>query len=211
MTGKRLLLHALFLLLLPVIVAWLGISTAGAIALVLLALLWRWAISLSAILAPARIPDLELETISASHFVEKVRWCMDRLGVAGASESGVDAAALMDELEAERVANAQLEERVRAIKEKQETTMAGLEGQVTRLKAQVESRDGELSRLKAVGDELRRSNQALREANASALPDADLVNGSLAAEVEALRAARAADRAEIDDILATLDPVLKEA
>ena len=81
MTGKRLLLHSLFLLLLPVVVAWLGISTAGAFALVLLALLWRWAISLSAIMAPAKIPDLELETISASHFVEKVRWCMDRLGV----------------------------------------------------------------------------------------------------------------------------------
>jgi len=31
------------------------------------------------------------------------------------------------------------------------------------------------------------------------------------AEVEALRAAQSADRAEIDDILATLDPVLKEA
>jgi glutathione S-transferase len=81
MTGKRLLLHSLFLVLLPVIVAWLGISTAGAVALVLLALLWRWVISLSAIVAPAKVPELELETISASHFVEKVRWCMDRLGV----------------------------------------------------------------------------------------------------------------------------------
>jgi glutathione S-transferase len=81
MTGKRLLLHSLFLFLLPVIVAWLGISTAGAFALVLLALLWRWAISLSAMVLPAKVPELELETIAASHFVEKVRWCMDRLGV----------------------------------------------------------------------------------------------------------------------------------
>ncbi len=81
MTGKRLLIHSLFLFLLPVIVAWFGISVAGAIALVLLALVWRWGISLSAIAAPAKIPDLELETISASHFVEKVRWCMDRLSV----------------------------------------------------------------------------------------------------------------------------------
>ena len=81
MTGKRLLLHSLFLFLLPVIVAWWGLSVAGAIALVLFALLWRWAISLSAIAAPARVPELELETISASHFVEKVRWSMDRLGV----------------------------------------------------------------------------------------------------------------------------------
>jgi len=80
MTGKRLLIHSLFLLLLPVIVAWLGISVAAAIGLVLLALLWRWAISLSVWMAPAKVPELELETISASHFVEKVRWCMDRLG-----------------------------------------------------------------------------------------------------------------------------------
>lgn len=81
MTGKRLLIHTLFILLLPILVAWLGISVAGAVGLVLLALLWRWAISMSAWIAPAGVPDLELETISASHFVEKVRWCMDRLGV----------------------------------------------------------------------------------------------------------------------------------
>lgn len=82
MTGYRLLLHGVFLFTLPLIVAWLDLSLAGAIALVLLALIWRWAITLSALFAPARIPELELETISASHFVEKVRWCLDRLGVA---------------------------------------------------------------------------------------------------------------------------------
>jgi glutathione S-transferase len=79
--GKRLLLHSTFLFLLPLIVAGFGISLSGAIALVVLALLWRWAISLSVIAAPAKTPELELETISASHFVEKVRWCMDRLGL----------------------------------------------------------------------------------------------------------------------------------
>jgi glutathione S-transferase len=81
MTGRRLLLHSLCLFLLPVVVAGFGISLAGAIGLVLLMLLGRWAISLSAIAVPARVPELELETISASHFVEKVRWCLDRLGV----------------------------------------------------------------------------------------------------------------------------------
>ncbi len=81
MTGKRLIVHFLFLLLLPVLVAWLGLSVAAAIGLVILALLWRWAISMSVWIAPAKVPELELETISASHFVEKVRWCMDRLGV----------------------------------------------------------------------------------------------------------------------------------
>lgn len=82
MTGKRILVHTLFLLALPIVVAWFGLSVWSAIALVLLMLAWRWMITLSGILAPAKVPDLELETIAASHFVEKVRWCMDRLGVA---------------------------------------------------------------------------------------------------------------------------------
>lgn len=71
----------MFLIALPIIVAWFGLSALTALALVVLALLWRWAISLSGIAAPERTPRLVLETISASHFVEKVRWCMDRLGV----------------------------------------------------------------------------------------------------------------------------------
>ena len=58
MMGKRLLLHSTFLFLLPLIVAGFGISLPGAIALVALALLWRWAISLSVIAAPAKTPEL---------------------------------------------------------------------------------------------------------------------------------------------------------
>lgn len=81
MTEKRLLIHTIFLFLLPLIVAWFGISFMGAVALIVLALAWRWAISLSGILVPEKVPDIELETIAASHFVEKVRWCMDRMGI----------------------------------------------------------------------------------------------------------------------------------
>jgi glutathione S-transferase len=81
MTGRRLLYHSLFLLALPLIVAGLDLSLAGALGLVLLALLWRWGISLSAVIRPAPTPALELETIAASHFAEKVRWCLDRSGL----------------------------------------------------------------------------------------------------------------------------------
>jgi len=81
MTGKRLFIYSILLLLLPVIVAWFDLSVAGAIALVVFVLVCRWFITLSGLLAPERIPKIELETIAASHFVEKVRWCMDRLGV----------------------------------------------------------------------------------------------------------------------------------
>ncbi len=81
MVGLRKLIHTIFLVVLPIVVAYYGVSTAGAVALVVLALLWRWAVTLSGILFPAKVPALELETITISHFAEKVRWCMDRLGV----------------------------------------------------------------------------------------------------------------------------------
>lgn len=81
MTRNRLLLHTSFLFLLPVIVAALGLGVPATVALVVLLLLWRWAVVLSGIIAPEKTPDIVLETIAASHFVEKVRWSMDRLGI----------------------------------------------------------------------------------------------------------------------------------
>lgn len=54
---------------------------AAAAGVVILLLLCRWFITLSGMLTPERTPDLVLDTISASHFVEKVRWSLDRLGV----------------------------------------------------------------------------------------------------------------------------------
>ena len=80
MTGNRTAFFAVVLFLTPVVVAWYGLSVAAAAGLVILLLLCRWLITLSGILSPERTPDLVLETISASHFVEKVRWSLDRLG-----------------------------------------------------------------------------------------------------------------------------------
>ena len=79
--AKRKLIHTFFLLALPIIVAWYGMSVTGAILLVASALAWRWTITLSMFFAPPKVPNLELETITVSHFAEKVRWCMDRLGL----------------------------------------------------------------------------------------------------------------------------------
>lgn len=78
---RRLLLHALLLTLAPIVVAVFGLSVPAAILLVLLLLLWRWLLVLVSVAMPSKTPPLVLATISASHFVEKVRWCMDRLGV----------------------------------------------------------------------------------------------------------------------------------
>lgn len=81
MTDKRTTIFTAILFLAPIVVAWYGLSVAAAAGIVVLLLLCRWLIALSGIVAPERTPDLVLATISASHFVEKVRWSLDRLGV----------------------------------------------------------------------------------------------------------------------------------
>ena len=81
MNRNRLLLHSVFLCALPLLVAALGLSVWSAAGLVLLALVWRWAISLATFVVPAQTPAVVLDTISASHFVEKVRWNMDAAGI----------------------------------------------------------------------------------------------------------------------------------
>lgn len=81
MTERRLLVHGVFLCLLPILVAAFGWSVWAAILAVLLLLLWRWLIALSGFVLPERHPPLVLESISASHFVEKVRWNMDAAGI----------------------------------------------------------------------------------------------------------------------------------
>ncbi len=81
MVRNRLLIHSIFLVLLPLAVAYFGLGLLTTLLLLLLLLLWRWAIVLSGIVAPEKGAAIVLETISASHYVEKVRWCMDRLGI----------------------------------------------------------------------------------------------------------------------------------
>lgn len=143
---------------------------------------------------------------------QRIASALDKIstGLAKLSERGGGNAALEEDLAAEREANAQLEERVRAIKEKQETMVASLQDEVASLRRALSDADGDLQKLRAVNAELRTSNEALRTANAGALPDDNLVNQALLAEVEALRALEAQNRAEIDRALSVLEPMLEE-
>ncbi len=81
MTEKRALVHTIALFLLPIVVAAFGWSALTAVLVVLIMLLWRWGISLSTFIKPEKVPPLVLETISISHFAEKVRWNMDAAGI----------------------------------------------------------------------------------------------------------------------------------
>jgi hypothetical protein len=74
-------LYMAALLALPVIVAARGWSVTAAVLAIIVLLLWRWAIALVGMARAPASPSMTLDTISASHFVEKVRWNLDLTGL----------------------------------------------------------------------------------------------------------------------------------
>lgn len=154
---------------------------------------------------------------------------IDRIGagVGTLSEqaaSGGNAAELEQALEDERLANGQLEERLRALRSKHDDDMAALRAELDR-SAEIEQLTGQLQdqtrvmerldmdlqRVRAANDQLRLSNAALREANQNGVGEPHLINKAMLAELEGLRAVRAADMAEATAVLARLEPMLAAA
>ncbi|MDX1500275.1 MAG: hypothetical protein R3176_10275 [Woeseiaceae bacterium] len=81
MIDARFALNALVFVILPVIVAGFGLSVWAALGLVVAALAWRWLLNLLDLMRAQAGPEFVLDTILLSHFAEKIRWCMDRLGI----------------------------------------------------------------------------------------------------------------------------------
>lgn len=116
---------------------------------------------------------------------------------------------LTAELTAERAANAELVERVRHLKERQDTQVASLTGRVESQRTQMLRLDEELQRLRASNAQLREMNTRLREAVTEGLSP-ELLEDAVAAEVEALEAQRSSEAAELEAILAELKPLITE-
>ena len=127
-----------------------------------------------------------------------------------ASRDHTEAGELRSALEAERGANAQLTERVRAIKDKQETIVSDLEKKVGRLTQQLDFAGAELQRQRRLNADLVKANQALSDAARERVIHPELLNTSLMTEIEAMRAARSAEMAEMEEILAELKPLIGE-
>lgn len=68
------------LLLLPLLIAIFDVGLFGALGLVLLVLIFQWLQTVQT-LSDYTASYVVLESIPPSHYVEKVRWCLDRLGV----------------------------------------------------------------------------------------------------------------------------------
>lgn len=112
-------------------------------------------------------------------------------------------------LEDEKTANAQLEERVKLLKARQDGKLAELESNVDAGRARASRMDRELQRLRQVNAELRDINSQLRAAVTEGVSEPHLVNKAMMAELEALRATRSADAAEMDAILQELSPIIE--
>lgn len=112
-------------------------------------------------------------------------------------------------LEEEKTVTAQVEERLRRLKERQTEELAQATAQMQEIRTRVEALDQELQRMQKANAALREANAALRAANQEGVGDPHLINASMLAELEALRAARAADIAETSAILSAMAPVLR--
>ncbi len=118
-------------------------------------------------------------------------------------------AALEAQLDEERGANAQLVDRVKALKDRQENQVAQLEKSLAAAKTTEAEKNIVQQKLKASIEDLRDQIARLTEANRAMVGDADLINTSMMAELEAMRASRRADVSDVDDILAQLEPHLE--
>ena len=144
---------------------------------------------------------------------QRLTAAMDRIatGLGGLDAAGAeDTAALQAALDDEKVANAQLTERVRKLSQAQEGAAAKAKAAADAAQARVEELDLELQRLRKANEQLRESNAALRTANEEGVGEPHLINKSMMAELEGLRAARAADVAEASSIISALTPLLDQ-
>ena len=157
-------------------------------------------------------------------------WDMQRASAAVATT--VDDSSALEQMAAalkeERLANEQLDERVRTLKSRSDDlahelsaaqvaleTKSAHSGPTAEHLAEVADtmarQEAALAQLRQAGEALRANNDALREANAQGVGDADLINAALKAQVAHMAAERVADRLEIDGLLMALRPLLEAA
>jgi predicted nucleic acid-binding Zn-ribbon protein len=155
------------------------------------------------------ITELEKRITAA---LERIGNGVDRLAQSrrtAPTAAGVAEAALRAQLEDERALNAQLQDKLRAAKERE--PKGDLHEKIDRLTRQLDVQGLELQRMRRTSAALRDQLSALRASLAAGATEPHLINKAMAAELDALRAERLVEVAEIDEILAALDPHITEA
>jgi len=159
------------------------------------------------------ITELEKRITAA---LERIGKGVDRLAAqprtapaAAAPAAPPSDAALRAQLEEEKSLTAQLQARLRAAKERE--AKGDLQEKVNRLTQELDVKGLELQRMRRVNASLREQLEALRTAAAAGVTEPGLINKAMATELETLRATRLTEIAEMDEILAALEPHLTEA
>jgi chromosome segregation ATPase len=133
-------------------------------------------------------------------------------------------ALLRAELDEERMLNAQLQERIKVITAREAAlreakpveqkpahvpvAQAQLEARIDKMTRQLDVQGLELQRMRKVTVQLREQLARLREAAEAGTTEPHLINKAMMAELDALRAARAGEVAELDEILSELSPLI---
>jgi hypothetical protein len=156
------------------------------------------------------ITELEKRITAA---LERIGKGVDRLATqpkpAAAPATPVSDSALRAQLEEEKSLTSQLQARLRAASARE--AKGDLQEKVDRLTNELDVQGLELQRMRRVNATLREQLEALRTAQAAGVTDPGLINKAMATELEALRATRLTEMAEMDEILAALEPHLTEA
>ena len=140
--------------------------------------------------------------------MDQVAFGLEKLGPAAVAGPDEDT---QRQLEEERTANAQLQERVRALRTKSDSEIAALRAEVDEGQGRMATLDVELQRVRRANTQLSNACAELRAATTEGVGEPHLINKAMLAELEALRAARAADVAEASVILASLQPLVDAA
>lgn len=153
------------------------------------------------------ISELERRISSA---LDRIRSGVDGMALTPPEPDTSALDALREELEAEKTANAQLEERVKALRQQGDGRLAELETQLEAARAASMQARNEVQQLRKTNQHLQSSLQSLREATAAGTSEPHLINQAMQSELDGLRSVRDGDRAELDAILGELAPLLKE-
>ncbi|MGH1578781.1 hypothetical protein [Planktotalea sp.] len=121
------------------------------------------------------------------------------------------AAELEQALTDEKLANAQLEERMKSVRETADRHASAMDIQAYEQQQTTARLDADLQRLRRAAEDLRASNLGLRDALEKGLAEPHLINKAMLAELETLRATRSVEIAQADTVLAALEPLVKRA
>lgn len=147
--------------------------------------------------------------------LDRIAYRVDHISTAPAdapkaADQSDEVANLQAQLDEERLANEQLKARVEVLKTSRGDAAVALKTSAEENAAKARRLEADVQKMRAVNDRLRDNNAKMRAALAEGVAEPHLINKAMLAELEGLRAARAADKAELDAIITELKPLVEE-